>query len=127
VICGIGTDIVKVERLEKAIGRWGEKLLNRLFSTKEREECSKKKRVYQSLAGKFAAKEAVLKALGTGLSQGVRWNNIEILENRAGQPHTIFSKKLKSKTDKLGIKNCFISISHEADYAIAQAILLKED
>lgn len=126
MIYGIGTDIVKIRRLEKAIGRWEHKLLDRLFSSKEREECSKKKRLYQSLAGKFAAKEAVLKALGTGLSQGIKWNHIEILENKAGQPEVIFSQKIRSKIDKLGIKRCLISISHEADYAIAQAILLKE-
>ena len=126
MVYGIGIDIVNIRRLEKAFGRWQQRLLFRLFSPKEIEECKGKKRFYQSLAGKLAAKEAVSKALGSGLSNGISWKEIEILKDKAGRPKVAFSPELDQLISQLGIKDCFISISHEADYAIAQAILIKE-
>jgi len=125
VIYGIGIDIINIKRIEKALDRWGQRMLNRIYSDREKEECLSKKNVHQSLAGKFAAKEAFLKALGMGLAQGISWKQIEILDNERGQPQAIIAQDLKHLITTLGIKDCFISISHEKKYAIAQAVLVK--
>jgi holo-[acyl-carrier protein] synthase len=125
VIYGIGIDIINIDRIQKALDRWGQRMLNRIYSSKEREECLSKKNVLQSLAGKFAAKEAFLKALGTGIAQGMSWKQIEVLDDKSGQPQLIVAQDLKYLMSTLGIKDCFISISHEKKYAVAQAILVK--
>ena len=123
LIIGCGIDLVKIERIEKIIKRWGDNFIFRIFTPSEREYCEKKKgNKYQSYAGRFAAKEALLKSLGLGL-RGVNWKEIEIENNELGQPIIETSGKLKNIALAKGVSKYFITISHTKDYAIAQVIL----
>jgi len=123
LIVGCGIDLVKIERIEKIIKKWGDNFIFRIFTPLEREYCEiKKGNKYQSYAGKFAAKEAFLKALGLGL-RGVNWKDIEILNNKLGQPVIKLTGKLKEITFEKDIDRYFLTISHTKEYAIAQVIL----
>ena len=123
MIIGCGIDLVKIERIEKIIKKWGDNFTSRVFTLLEREYCEKKKgNKYQSYAGRFAAKEALLKSLGLGL-RGVNWKEIEIENNELGQPMIEISGKLKNIALVKGVSKYFITISHAKDYAIAQVIL----
>lgn len=123
MIIGCGIDLVKIERIEKIIKKWGDNFIFRIFTPIEREYCEKKKNnKYQSYAGRFAAKEALLKSLGLGL-RGVNWKEIEIDNNELGQPVIVTSGKLKNIASAKEVCKYFIAISHTKDYAIAQVIL----
>ena len=123
LIVGCGIDLVKIERIEKIIKKWGDNFTSRVFTLLEREYCEKKKgNKYQSYAGRFAAKEALLKSLGLGL-RGVNWKEIEIENNELGQPIIETSGKLKKIASGKRVSKYFITISHTKDYAIAQVIL----
>ena len=123
MIIGCGIDLVKIERLEKIIKKWGDNFIFNIFTSLEKEYCEKKKgNKYQSYAGKFAAKEALLKALGLGLRKA-NWKDIEIKNDKLGQPIIETSGKLKNIASAKGISKYFISISHTKEYAIAQVIL----
>jgi len=123
LIIGCGIDLVKIERIEKIIKKWGDNFTSRVFTLLEREYCEKKKgNKYQSYAGRFAAKEALLKSLGLGL-KGVNWKEIEIENNELGQSIIETSGKLKKIASEKGVSKYFITISHTKDYAIAQVIL----
>ena len=123
MIVGCGIDLVKVERIEKIIKRWGNSFTSRIFTSLEGEYCEKKKNnKYQSYAGKFAAKEALLKSLGLGL-KGANWKEIEVRNDELGQPIIDISGKLKNIASAKGVSKYFVSISHTKEYAIAQVIL----
>ena len=123
MIVGCGIDLIKVERIEKIIKRWGNSFTSRIFTSLEGEYCEKKKNnKYQSYAGKFAAKEALSKALGLGL-RGANWKEIEIKNDEPGQPIINISGKLKNIASLKGVRKYFISISHTKEYAIAEVIL----
>jgi holo-[acyl-carrier protein] synthase len=123
LIIGCGIDLVKIERIEKIIKKWGNNFILRIFTSSEKEYCEKKKgNKYQSYAGKFAAKEALLKALGLGLREA-NWKEIEIKNDKLGQPIINTSGKLKNISSIKGVRKYFISISHTKEYAIAQVVL----
>ena len=123
LIVGCGIDLVKIERIEKIIKKWGDNFIFRIFTPLESEYCEiKKGNKFQSYAGKFAAKEALLKALGLGL-RGVNWKDIEVLNNKLGQPVIKLTGKLKEITFEKDIDRYFLTISHTKEYAIAQVIL----
>ncbi len=123
LIIGCGIDLVKIERIEKVIKRWGNNFSCRIFTPLERDYCEKKKdNKYQSYAGKFAAKEALLKALGLGL-RGANWKEIEIKNDELGQPIIDTSGKLKNIASTRGVNKYFVTISHTKEYATAQVIL----
>ena len=123
MIIGCGIDLVKIERIEKIIKKWGNNFILRIFTSSEKEYCEKKKgNKYQSYSGKFAAKEALLKALGLGLREA-NWKEIEVTNNELGQPIINTSGKLKNIALAKGVSKYFISISHAKEYAIAQVIL----
>lgn len=123
MIIGCGIDLIKIERIEKIIKKWGDNFTSRVFTLLEREYCEKKKgNKYQSYAGRFAAKEALLKALGLGLREA-NWKEIEIKNDELGQPIIDTSGKLKNIASAKGVSKYFISISHTKDYAIAQVII----
>jgi len=123
LIIGCGIDLVKIERIEKIIKRWGNNFNSRIFTPLERDYCEEKKdNKFQSYAGKFAAKEALLKALGLGLREA-NWREIEIKNDELGQPIIDTSGKLKNIALTKGVSKYFISISHTKEYAIAQVIL----
>jgi holo-[acyl-carrier protein] synthase len=122
MLLGLGVDMVEVGRVKKAWERWGERFLNRVFTSEERHYCLRKAYPEQSLAARFAAKEAVLKAIGTGLSGGIGWKDVEIVNNKSGKPEVSLGKKL---TERIGEKKILISISHTEEFAIAYAILME--
>lgn len=118
-ILGIGNDVVEIERIRKSIDTHGLRLLSRLFTTKEQDYCLKYKDPIPHFAGRFSAKEAVVKALGTGFGEHVTWLDIEILNDSHGKPHVTFSSQLEKK-----IKDTYVlvSISHCELYVTAMAI-----
>jgi holo-[acyl-carrier protein] synthase len=116
-----GIDIVEVKRVKRLVERWGDRFLHRVFTPIEINYCKGKSSPEQSLAARFAAKEAILKAIGTGLSQGIRWTSMEIVNDKNGRPSVNLGKRIK---DKIGDKRILISMSHIKEYAVAQAILV---
>jgi len=118
---GLGIDMVEVSRIKKALNRWGERFLHRVFTAEERDYCQRKAHPEQSLAARFAAKEAVLKAIGTGLSGGIRWTDVEVVNDKSGKPEVRLGKRI---TQLIGNKKILLSITHTKEFAIAQAILV---
>jgi len=124
MIKGIGVDLVEVERMKRALGRF-EKLNARLFTAKEREYCSQKIGAYKHYAVRFAAKEAVLKAMGIGL-RGVKWTDIEIDHDELGKPLVFLKGKAAQKAAESEICRILVSLSFSRDNAVASAIALSE-
>ncbi len=116
---GIGNDILEIERLQKAIKEHGQPFLDRILTAAEQEFCQKLKDPTPRYAGRFAAKEAIVKALGCGFGSKARWLDIEILANDEGQPIVSLSKELK---ERFGSPTIHLSISHSQNYATAVAI-----
>jgi holo-[acyl-carrier protein] synthase len=119
MVIGIGTDITHIERIKNL----SPEAVARILTKSEAEYCQRFTPPYERVAGRFAAKEAVLKALGTGWSQGIGWGQIEILPDTFGVPIVTLSSKALDKFQTLGATRCHISISHQGEYAIAFAII----
>ena len=121
-----GIDMVDCERLRESIERHGERFLNRVFTTAERAYCQGRKRELEHLAGRFAAKEAVLKVLGTGWTNGIAWDEIEILNEPSGRPNVHLHGRCRELADEMHLAKILISISHIETHAIASAIGVAE-
>lgn len=126
VIIGIGLDLVKISRIRALAERWHDRFLHRLYTAEERRLSAHRASPYPFLAGRFAAKEALLKALGTGWSRGVRWLDIQVLNDRAGRPIATVEGRTQALIREAGITGIFISLSHDGEYAIAEALLTRE-
>jgi holo-[acyl-carrier protein] synthase len=122
VIVGMGIDVAEVERIRGAIDRFGEVFLRRIFTAKEREYCERFKNKFERYAGRFAVKEAAMKALGTGWSRGVRWVDIEVVRLKGGRPTIKLDGEARKIADQLGVKHVALSITHTAAQAFAQVI-----
>jgi holo-[acyl-carrier protein] synthase len=122
LIIGMGVDIAEVERIRGAIERHGEVFLRRIFTAKEREYCERFKNKFERYAGRFAVKEAAMKALGTGWSKGVRWVDVEVVRQRGGKPTLLLVGEARKIADQLGVKHMALSITHTAEQALAQVI-----
>lgn len=118
-IFGIGNDIIEIERIRKSIEAHGDQFLSRLFTAREQEYCRKYQDPIPRFAGRFAAKEAIVKAFGTGFGKQASWLDIEILNNSEGKPEVFFSPALKKQFDDPKV---LISISHCKTYATAVAV-----
>ena len=124
-----GTDIIEISRIKESIEKIGDKFINKIFTTKEIQYCeSKKAQRYQHYAARFAAKEAVFKAISTYLDDkySISWQDIEIINNKAGRPEI----NIKKSIDGLSIENIEsmdISLSHCKEYAVANVTILSED
>ncbi len=116
---GLGNDIIEIERIRLSIERHGQHFLNRLFTQREQDYCYKFKDPVPHFAGRFSAKEAVAKALGTGFGADVSWHDIEILGNELGKPIVHLSDGAKKRFDNPRI---LVSISHSTSHATAVAI-----
>lgn len=123
MICGLGTDILEISRMRSSIERHGLHFLNRLFSQKEQDYCYKYQDPTPHFAGRFAAKEAVAKAFGTGFGAQLSWHDIEIINDQLGKPVVILSATIQKKYNNPKIH---ISISHCTTYAMATAIWEKD-
>jgi holo-[acyl-carrier protein] synthase len=122
LIIGLGVDIAEVGRMQAAIERHGETILRRLYTPAEREYCERFKNKYERFAGRFAAKEAAMKALGTGWSRGVRWVDVEVVRQRGGRPTIKLHGVAGEIAVRMGVKNISLSITHTAEQAFAQVI-----
>jgi len=111
----IGADIIEIARIERAIARWGESFLHRVYTDLELKLCRKK---LSSLAARFAGKEAVIKALGAK-NKGIGWREIEILSDSSGKPLVRLYGNAQNQANGLGLDNLAISLSHSREYAIA--------
>jgi holo-[acyl-carrier protein] synthase len=123
VIVGIGIDLLTVARMERALGRTGERFLSRVFTGDERAACEAAGGGAERWAARFAAKEAVLKALGTGWSGGVAWRQVEILTAPGEAPSVRLSGRAREVARHLGAGVCHVSLSHEKLHAAAVAVL----
>jgi holo-[acyl-carrier protein] synthase len=124
MIYGIGTDILEVERMANMVSR-GRPCLETIFTDKEIEHCETKARKSEHYAARYAAKEAILKALGTGWRDGLAFSDIEILNDELGKPQVFLHGKVKEFFDQQQIKQVSVSLSHTKDNALATAILEK--
>ncbi len=121
-IIGLGTDIVEIVRIGEMVKRHGELFLTRVYSSEEIRYCQLRKNAFQHFAGRWAAKESVMKALGTGFIRGVRWQDIEISVQKSGKPIVTLRGGAGDLAERLGIKQVLITISHCRAYATATAI-----
>jgi holo-[acyl-carrier protein] synthase len=123
MIVGTGIDIAEVPRIAQAIERYGNRFLQRIFTEGERRYCDSKANRIERYAARFAAKEAAMKALGTGWNRGVRWRDVEVCREPGGRPTIAFHGQAAEVAGKLGAVHIALSLSHTAGQAIAQVIL----
>jgi holo-[acyl-carrier protein] synthase len=125
-IVGHGIDIIETARIKRSVEEHGEHFLERVYTRSEQDYCARnRKRYFEHLAGRFAAKEAVLKVLGTGWRGGIAWTDIEILPEPSGQPKITLSGECLRIATQLGIVHWHVSISHIETHATASAIGLR--
>ncbi len=126
-ILGIGTDIIECLRIAQMIERHGEQFINRVYTTAEIQYCQSRKLATQHFAGRWAAKEAVLKAMGTGWRRGIGWRDVELLSTSGGKPLVILHGGARDACDNLGIAQIMVTISHCRSHATAYALALGHD
>ena len=129
MIVGTGVDLAEVDRIQAAIedSRIGRRFRDRVFTEKEIAYCEKKRRgKYESYAGRFAAKEAVMKALGRGWGSKVRWLDIEVARARSGKPEIVLHDKTARFAEQLGIRRWALSITHTKQHGLAYVIAQDE-
>ena len=123
MIVGTGVDIAEVDRIEATLARFGQRFLKRVFTPAEIRYCQGKPNTAERLAARFAAKEAGMKAIGTGLRHGITWQDVEVVRFPGQRPSLKFSGKAAEFADRLGCKRAHLSISHTSIHAIAHVIL----
>ncbi len=123
MIVGTGIDIAEVPRIRHSIERFGDRFLGRIFTAGERRYCDSKANRVERYAARFAAKEAAMKALGTGWNYGVRWQDCEVARKPGGRPTLVFHGKAGEFAAKLGVTNIALSLTHTEEQAMAQVIL----
>ena len=123
MIYGIGVDLIEIERMAQAITRTGQRLIERLYTDAEQAYCSRRRPPHACYAARFAAKEALLKAFGTGLRQDMRWRDIEVWRDDLGKPGLRLYGSLQERCVTEGIQHIHLSLAHSATCAMAQVIL----
>jgi holo-[acyl-carrier protein] synthase len=121
---GIGIDLVPIPRMREVMARWQERFLTRVFTADEIAYCRARKDPVPHFAARFAAKEAGLKALGTGLRLGVSWRELEVQRERGGPPMLVLRGRSREIARARGGDRMLLALSHDGDYAIAQAMLV---
>jgi holo-[acyl-carrier protein] synthase len=124
---GIGVDLVHVGRMRDVIGRWQDRFLQRVFTEQEIAYCRGRRDPVPHFAARFAAKEAGLKALGTGLSLGIQWRELEVRRERSGPPVLVLSGRSRAIGLERGGRRMLLALTHEGDYALAQAMLVDDE
>lgn len=125
MIVGLGTDIVEIERIREMIERHGDSFVQRIFTSAEVAYCRQRKHSAEPFAGRWAAKEAVMKVLGTGFVQGTHFQEVEVLNEESGKPQIVLHGSTGELAKQLGIDHVLITISHCREYATATAIGLR--
>ena len=123
MIVGSGIDLVEIARIQQSLERYGERFLNRVFTPAEQAYCMRKRNAAESLAARFAAKEAAAKALGTGISRGVNWLEIEVVREPGGRPTLRFEGRAAEIAGQLGVAHASLSITHTSSLSMANVIL----
>lgn len=126
-IIGIGTDIIECPRIGKMIEQHGELFLRRVYTEREIRYCQARKHAIEHFAGRWAAKEAILKAIGTGWTRGIAWTDLEVRNQTGGAPKVLVCGVAKEAAVERGIANILISISHCRTYATAYALAVGRD
>jgi holo-[acyl-carrier protein] synthase len=123
MIIGLGTDLTVCARIQHLVERHGDRFLERVFTPLEREECLRRKEGWaEALAARFAAKEAVMKALGTGYRQGVKFQEIEVFHHRSGKPDLRLSGVTAEHAARLGVEGMYVSLTHDGGLAMAVVV-----
>ena len=125
-VLGIGVDLTQMPRMRRVVARWDERFLQRVFTEQEIAYCRRRRDPIPHLAARFAAKEATLKALGTGLSMGVNWRELEVRRERGQPPTMVLSGRCREIALARGGRRVLLSLSHDGDYAMAQAMLIAD-
>ena len=123
MILGSGVDLCEVPRIEAAVARYGSRFLERIFTAREIAYANRKANRFERYAARFAAKEAGMKAIGTGWRHGVRWQDFEVANLRSGKPTLLFHGIAAQVAEKLGVRNVCLSITHTAELGMAHVIL----
>ncbi|HEV8439835.1 MAG TPA: holo-ACP synthase [Methylomirabilota bacterium] len=123
-IKGIGVDLARIPRMREIVKRWDERFLRRVFTDEELAYCRRRRDPVPHLAARFAAKEATLKALGTGMRMGVSWREMEVRRERGEAPTMVLSGRCHAIALAKGGRAVLLSLTHDGEYAFAQAMLV---
>ena len=123
MILGLGTDLAEIDRIERSIARFGERFLSRIYTEGEIAYCRRKKGSGESFAARFAAKEAGAKALGTGISRGVSWQEFEVRREPGQRPTLHLSGRAAVLAGRLGVTNISLSLTHSREMAMAVVVM----
>jgi holo-[acyl-carrier protein] synthase len=126
MVIGTGIDLVEIKRIQESMDRYGQRFLDRIYTAAEQAYCLRKRKSAESLAARFAAKEAGAKALGTGISHGVGWLEIEVVREASGRPTVQYHGRAAEIAARLGVARAALSITHTAELAMASIILENE-
>ncbi|MGA3160763.1 MAG: holo-ACP synthase [Terracidiphilus sp.] len=123
MIVGSGIDVVEIGRIQQSMDRYGQRFLARVYTKAEQAYCLRKRKSAESFAARFAAKEAGAKALGTGISQGVSWLEIEVAREPGGRPTLQFHGRAAELAARLGARRSALSMTHTAELAMASVVI----
>jgi holo-[acyl-carrier protein] synthase len=123
MIVGSGIDVVEIGRIQRSMDRYGQRFLARVYTAGEQAYCLRKRKAAESFAARFAAKEAGAKALGTGISRGVNWLEIEVAREPGGRPTLQFHGRAAEFAARLGARRAALSLTHTAELAMASVVL----
>ncbi len=123
MLIGSGIDLVEIERIAQSVERYGERFLRRIYTENEISYCQRKRSSAESFAARFAAKEAGAKALGTGISRGVTWQELQVQRLPGGRPILVLRGRARQLADKLGVKTISLSLTHTSTLAMASVLM----
>ena len=123
MIVGLGVDMEEVSRIREVISRHGRIFLDRVFTSGEVAYCARHRDPAERYAARFAAKEAMMKALGTGWSKGVRWRDIEVMRQPGGRPTILLHGAAREHAERMGARHINLSLTHSGNFALAEVIL----
>lgn len=122
MILGTGIDLVEIARIQSSMERFGERFLNRVYTSAEKDYCQRKRNSAESFAARFAAKEAAAKALGTGIRDGVTWLEIEVVREPSGRPSIALHGRAFTLAQQLGVRSATLSLTHTGTLAMASVM-----
>lgn len=123
MVVGLGTDLIEIARIKDSIARFGDRFLARVYTPGEIAFCSRKKNAAESFAARFAAKEAAAKALGTGISRGIGWQEIEVTRRPGERPEIVFHGRAAERAQAMGVRHAALSLTHSREMAMAVVVL----
>jgi len=123
MVVGVGTDLIEIARIAQSVDRFGDRFLQRIYTAQEIAYCQRKKSSAESLAARFAAKEAAAKALGTGINHGIGWLDLEVVREPSGKPTLQLSGRAAQRARQLGVATINLSLTHSKDIAMAFVIM----